>query len=149
MQYVAIVGALLALASCQVTAVEPPGNGNAAVQDTTGVGLRDTLTLAAGESAEFFGVEIGFLAIREDSRCPADVQCVWAGNAAAEISVGPADGRMGPTHPLVLNTGIEPQSGEALSTRVTLLEVRPEPVSTQPIPPAQYVVRLAVARVGP
>lgn len=138
----------LLLASCQVTTVDTPGGGAAATQDTSGVGLRDTLTLGAAASATFFGVEIGFLAVREDSRCPKDVECVWAGNAAAEISVGPADGRMGPTHQLVLNTGIEPRTGEALSTHVTLLEVQPEPVSTDPIPAEAYVVRLAVVRTG-
>jgi hypothetical protein len=142
-------GMLIALASCQsVGGVDSVGNGRA-TQDTSGLGLRDTVTLAPGETAEWRGSEIGFQGVEEDSRCPTDVTCVWEGNARVAASVGPGAGQAGPTHQLILNTAVEPKSGEARGVRVTLLEVRPEPVSTGQIPPEDYRVTLALSVVAP
>ncbi|MGD9630880.1 MAG: hypothetical protein AB7V18_16705 [Pyrinomonadaceae bacterium] len=33
------------------------------------------------------GLKIAFIELVEDSRCPADVQCVWAGNAKIKVRV--------------------------------------------------------------
>src|SRR5882672_10036739 len=33
------------------------------------------------------GLQIKFVEVKEDSRCPADVKCVWAGNAAVRLEV--------------------------------------------------------------
>jgi hypothetical protein len=45
--------------------------------------------LALGETAVVRGTDarITFKAVREDSRCPVDVTCVWAGDAKVEIVV--------------------------------------------------------------
>lgn len=34
------------------------------------------------------GLEVAFLSIEEDSRCPKDVQCIWAGRIRARFSAG-------------------------------------------------------------
>ena len=47
-------------------------------------------TLAPGETAALRGADaarITFRAVTEDSRCPVDVTCVWAGDAKIEIVV--------------------------------------------------------------
>ena len=46
-------------------------------------------TLALGETAALKGVDarITLKAVRDDSRCPVDVTCVWAGDAKIEIVV--------------------------------------------------------------
>ena len=33
------------------------------------------------------GIKVAFVELVEDARCPADVQCVWAGNAKIKIRV--------------------------------------------------------------
>ncbi len=103
-----------------------------------------TVTLSRGDTALVAGIPLTFTVVLEDSRCPVDVVCVWAGNAAVELAVGPPVGTSGPTHQLILNTTVGTRVGEAWGLRVTLLELRPEPVSTRQIPPDEYVVKLRV-----
>ena len=46
-----------------------------------------TVTLAIGASATIHGTVIGVLDLVEDSRCPADVQCIQAGTVRVRVSV--------------------------------------------------------------
>ena len=45
---------------------------------------------AIGESAVVGGLVIRPLALLEDSRCPASVQCVWAGRVRIRAAIAPA-----------------------------------------------------------
>lgn len=47
--------------------------------------------LKPGETMEFEGVKVTFNKIVSDSRCPANANCVWAGNVIANVSVTDAD----------------------------------------------------------
>lgn len=89
-------------------------------------------------------MRLWFLGVRNDSRCPVDVVCVWQGDAETEIGV--AFG-MGPTVPYVLHTGLEPRSVELGLYRITLVEVRPTPLSTSRILPEQYRAALRLERI--
>ncbi len=76
------------------------------------------------------GRELAFLDVTSDSRCPADVQCVWAGEAAL-VFEWTAPG--GVTRvPLVAR----PASGSASIAggyTLRLIELRPTPRAGQPI----------------
>lgn len=101
------------------------------------------VTIRIGETAVVNHLEITFTRVLEDSRCPVDVTCVWEGNAKVELEVGVVNSDA-PTIQLVLNTATEPRYGDAYGQRITLTAVRPDPVSTAPIPPETYEVRLKV-----
>jgi len=103
---------------------------------------RGTVDIAIGESTQVDGVEIGFVAVTADSRCPTDVVCVWAGNAAVELRVS-RDGS--PEETIELNSTVEPRSIEWNGVLLRLVEVRPEPISTQSIDPGDYSVRVEVS----
>lgn len=47
----------------------------------------DSAVIKLGDSAELAAskISIKFVRVIEDSRCPADVNCIWAGNAKIEI----------------------------------------------------------------
>jgi len=49
---------------------------------------------------------VRFLSLVEDSRCPINAHCIWAGNAKIRLSV--AKGRAS-ARTIELNTGMEPQ----------------------------------------
>ena len=106
------------------------------------------VTLRVGETTFVENIEIRFGGVLEDSRCPSDVACVWAGNAQAALGVGPPRGTQGPTERVLLNTTEGGQSGEAWGLRVTLVDLTPAPKSTQPIAPEDYRIRLKVEAVG-
>lgn len=53
------------------------------------VHLNEEFSLSIGQSAIITGehLEIGFRKVAEDSRCPKDVTCVWAGRVACQIEL--------------------------------------------------------------
>lgn len=95
------------------------------------VQTNSSVTLAPGHSARWQdGSALHYLAVTNDSRCPPDVTCVWAGDAELALRWQAADGRQ---HPLRLHSN--PQAGATAASfgavRITLdaLEYAP-PVAT-------------------
>jgi hypothetical protein len=86
-------------------------------------------------------VRLAFGQVLSDSRCPVDVQCVWAGNAEVELGIRAG---MGPTMPFRLNTNLIPRSADKLGLRITLLELKPVPRAGTAIKPEDYSVRVKV-----
>jgi hypothetical protein len=82
------------------------------------------VTLPLGATRAVGDVAISFVKVSEDSRCPVNVQCVWAGNAAVELSL--ASGSR-PVVSRVLNSGIEPKTVDEFGLRITLKELSPVP----------------------
>lgn len=102
------------------------------------------VTLSYGQEAQLRGVlRLAFGELIQDSRCPINAMCVWAGNA--EVEIGVAAG-MGPTHAfrLNLNSDSGPQYVDWEGVRITLLEVSPLPVAGQDHKPEDYSIKLRV-----
>lgn len=53
--------------------------------------LGETFTLTPGKSVTVDGLQITFVAVGQDSRCPPDVQCIWEGDAEVRLRVGTED----------------------------------------------------------
>jgi hypothetical protein len=90
-------------------------------------------------------LRLSFGEVLEDSRCPLDVTCVWAGNG--RVAIGIAAG-MGPTHSLILNTGLEPRSVVWSGIRISLLSLSPSPYEGTVIAAEDYAVRLKLEPLG-
>ncbi len=58
-----------------------------------------------------------FISVLEDSRCPEDVNCVWAGNAKVQIKLR---SRRGISKTFELNTGLEPKTVTSYASAVLL-----------------------------
>lgn len=107
------------------------------------VQLDEPFPLRMEQAAEVTGtpIRLRFEEVLEDSRCPADVVCVWAGNARirliVEAAAEPAE--------LLLNTGLEPRSAPAEGYLVSLEGVQPATHSARTIQPADYIVTLRVS----
>src|SRR5687767_1765695 len=86
---------------------------------------------------------ISFPRVLEESRCPADVQCVTAGNAKVGLVL---QERGEATTTVELNTHRAPQHADHEGYRVHLLDLRPLPTATTPTP-RDYAVRLRVAKL--
>lgn len=107
------LGLLLAILACG------PGVGN-----ESPIALPADVTLRVGEQGVTEGVTILFVKVNEDSRCPSNVQCVWAGNAAVELRL---TGASGPPVTRVLNSGSDPRVIEEFGLRITMKELSPVP----------------------
>jgi len=134
-----LAAALPLLAACDLSSRTVVAN----VRD----GAADTVfSLRIGQEVRPDAVlSVILLSVRNDSRCPIDVVCVWAGNA--EVEIGVAFG-MGPTRPYVLNTTLDPRSVDLGLYRITLTGLKPDPVSTSPIPPERYVATFHLQRLA-
>lgn len=107
--------------------------------------LEEPFELALGATA-VIGPEqltIAFRRLSEESRCPSDVQCPTAGNAAAELAVEAADGAAAT---LTLNTDRPPTEASVHGHLVRLLGLEPSPESAAALADtSDYVATLSVA----
>ena len=100
------------------------------------VRLDEAFVLEPGERAILEGrsARIRFVGVTGNSRCPIDVVCVQGGDAIVEIAV--RSGRNAETS-YDLHTGdLQPVRHGTLT--ITLVQLAPDPFSTQTIPPQDY-----------
>lgn len=102
-----------------------------------------TFELAPGETARItgLGILVAFRGVASDSRCPTDVTCVWAGDAALRIraTMGRAEWT-----PFDLHTNLDPRSATIGGHTITVVGLTPEPVSGRTIASERYRVTLRV-----
>lgn len=139
---------VLASMFCAATGCASPSQQTGPGSPSTGVLVQSgkAFDLAVGQQATVQGtsITIRFTAVSGDSRCPSDVQCVWAGNAALRMTItGPGEARSDVT----LNTLTEPRAVSFSAHRVSLVGLKPTPRSDATISPLSYVASLEVARV--
>ena len=106
------------------------------------VRLDPAFVLTVGETATLQGrsTQIRFVGVTGDSRCPIDVFCVTGGDAIVEIAVRSGSGS---EIRYDLHTGdLRPVQHRTLT--ITLVQLAPDPFSTQTIPPEVYRATLRV-----
>jgi hypothetical protein len=99
-----------------------------------------TLAPASRAAVDRRGIEVQFVSVIEDSRCPADTTCFWAGQAVVRLGV---QSRPGGKSQYDVPQG---QSVVIGKYRVTVLKVSPEPGPTRKISPDEYRATLKVER---
>lgn len=90
-----------------------------------------TLSVKINETSGALGVKITPLEVIEDSRCPKDVVCIWAGTVKVRVMLSSGSGEAEQIFELdqEITTEVE---------RITLTDVRPAAVSTEDIKDNQY-----------
>ncbi len=101
--------------------------------------------LKPGQTARVDGtaVTVSFVGVPEDSRCPTDVVCVWAGNGAVSLVLTDDSGAK---NTVVLNTTLSPRSVRNSGYEISLSGLKPAPKQGSPIPLADYIATLRVTR---
>ena len=85
-------------------------------------------------------MRVEFRGVTGDSRCPADVVCVWAGDAVVQVRV--TDGAAAEYE---LHTGDSTRAAAThRQTQIRLVELQPYPFSNRTIAPGDYRVTLTV-----
>jgi hypothetical protein len=102
--------------------------------------LGQEFELAPNQRATFepHGLSVEFVRVVEDSRCPTDVTCVWAGEVKVQLST-----RMREAEAVQhqITAGQDATVGEF---RLAVVRVRPERISTREISPPEYRATLKV-----
>jgi len=105
------------------------------------------VALKVTESHAFDEFTLTFIHVQNDSRCPAQMMCVWAGNV--QIAVTAVDHNM---HPAILaalqflNTNSEPRSLKVGGTTLMLDSITPQRITADSIPQANYSAWFTVTR---
>lgn len=118
----------------------------AACSSPVDVELGDTVTLAPGASARLAGydLQLTFLSVPQDSRCPVNdfVVCAWEGDATVMLRV---EGAAGPAD-VELHTHTDfGRVATYAGFQFTLEDLTPIPSAAGPPPAATYRLRLTVA----
>jgi hypothetical protein len=109
------------------------------------VRLNEPLTLAPGETALLpsGGVQMLFVGVTGDSRCPADALCIQLGDAAVRLRVFDA----GVTRDYELHTDTSrPTSFTHLDLHVELMQLQPYPFSNRVMQSSDYRATIVVRR---
>lgn len=91
------------------------------------------------------GFRVRLLQVIDDSRCPEDTNCIWAGNAKVKIEVR---GGHGGRKRFELNSATQPQVVTYSGYEIRLTDLTPHPRSNIRINPNGYVATIEVKRVG-
>ena len=87
-------------------------------------------------------VKVEFLEVIEDSRCPADVNCIWAGNAKIKIRVT----KNGKSEVIELNSGMMNKDNAFGGYTFLLENLTPKPISDKQIDKSSYVATIMMSR---
>lgn len=90
-------------------------------------------------------VTIKFLELSEDSRCPADVNCVWAGVARITVRLS----KNGKSADFELNTNQTDKPAVFRGLSVALKDLKPRQSTTSKYSPSAYSAVLTVSRPKP
>lgn len=118
-----------------VTSGQVPQRGT----QTPAAGTSVTVQTRLGQSVEALGEIITPKTVLEDSRCPSDVQCIWAGTVRVE---GVVQGGMGEGS---LTFELDKMNTTEVN-EITLVGVEPYPMSTDEIRGEEYVLTFVVTR---
>ena len=135
---------LIASLACAGATTDPsarPAGGDRVIDAPTG----GTVTLSVGETARFDAGEfaVTFRRVVQDSRCPATVVCVWAGDGAVQLWLKRGSRSAAAT----VHTLDGPRATELDGYTVELIELQPYPVAS-PIEAEAYLVTLGVTRAA-
>ncbi len=84
-------------------------------------------------------VKIRFADVGQDSRCPADAICVWAGNADVFLEISGAN-----PNKVLVNTTEEPRGVFVDGFEIRLQQLDPYPLSAHHPEKKEYVATLAI-----
>ncbi|GFE86057.1 hypothetical protein [Steroidobacter agaridevorans] len=103
--------------------------------------LDQEVQLAPKEQAVFdpHGLTVQFVRVVEDSRCPTDVTCVWAGEVKVQLSTR-IDAAAADQHEITAG-----QHATVGDFQLFVVKVEPERISTREISADEYRVTLKVA----
>jgi hypothetical protein len=105
-----------------------------------------TVTLRIGESIapEGLGATVTLLDVTNDSRCPADANCVWAGDATVTVRFETPDATAAV---VALHTGLDDRrAATAAGLHLTLERLDPVPESARPTARSDYRAVVAVRK---
>jgi hypothetical protein len=113
----------------------------------TSARVGENFDLRIGETITIEGepLTVSFDRVVEDSRCPTNATCVWAGTAVVQIGLRVSESVRGTLNLQTLSDTA--REGVFQKYRLRLIQLAPAPADSAPVPPEQYVLTLMVRRL--
>lgn len=108
------------------------------------ISAQTPIILKPGQQRTVSGLKIKFISVEEDSRCPENARCVWAGNARVKIEV--TSKRLG-TKVFEMNTFSGPRGNQLDGYAINLENLTPGRRTSDPIRPSSYRATISVSRL--
>lgn len=109
--------------------------------------------LLKGKSINEDNIEVKFIEVIEDSRCPKDVTCVWAGEVKIKVEVtNHNESKPQPKERVLIlspSADFDDLFGNIFHAdgfNITAINVKPYPVSNQKIKPEEYSLQFHIQR---
>jgi hypothetical protein len=120
-----------------------PGTGTTPTSGSIQVNTATDFDLKPGQSARVSNtpLTVVFVSVSQDSRCPSDVQCVWAGDGAIKLAL---QSTAESSQEATLHTTLDPKFVDYSGYRIRVVALAPYPKSGAPISADKYVVTLHV-----
>lgn len=136
-------GSLLVLVVWAACAAVQPGVTSSGSIMSVGAAEPVELRVGATITAPGTPVLVTFDRVRDDSRCPKGVTCIWEGDAIVVLRLRTrADDEV--TAEVHANPGFT-REASAHGVTVTLESLEPQPEADQPVPAGAYVARLVLS----
>lgn len=91
------------------------------------------------------GLKVKFLKVTEDSRCPSDVICIWAGQVGVLMNISQNGKDLGDIN-LILGPDKELAEKKVNGYLIRLVGVEPYPISTKKIEPSDYEITIIISK---
>jgi hypothetical protein len=142
MRHITAAILLATLAACSSNTTTPV---DATAQTSQTVAQRDVgraFEMKIGETVSVGDLRLTFRGVENDSRCPIDAVCVWAGDA--EIALRIEQGSQAAV--AALHTTLDPKKTEWNGYTVQLVSLAPATRASKAIDPADYRATILVTR---
>ena len=108
--------------------------------ESTDPRLGDEFELAFSQTSQIDNenIVIKFVGVSEDSRCPTNVNCIWAGNAKILLEIF--------QDTLSINTALEPKNIEVNGYQIELKSVSPYPNGIEAVNIDDYSIGIVVTK---
>ena len=128
--------ALAVIAGCCLAGCAWTQTSSPALDQTFRLGLAQRVTV--GDA----GLTLAFKTVKEDSRCPRDTQCIWAGRATVTIEVS----KPGTAPQSLALTLPKPATANYAGYAISLVALEPRPVARGRKQAAKHVATLVVRK---
>lgn len=127
------------------TADASSATGSTNLERALNIGINQTAHLTSAD------IDLSFIDVTEDSRCPSDVQCIWAGRVSVlvELNIASSGENLGRFGMTLTDVESDSDNNDHLSLGgylIELVNVIPYPISTRVIEPSEYVATLTVSK---
>jgi hypothetical protein len=137
-RFLIVIGCAI-LGACSGKPAPGPSAAEGALQSSTAP-LDDTVTVQLSQRAmtRDRSVQLTYVKLVSESRCPANAICVWQGDAAVQLKAE----TIGATVDTTIHTALDPKVIAIGANQISLLEVQPYPGTGASPTPGYIVARI-------